>query len=65
MVCSLLLIALLVMAANGQYTTIAVVALNDIHGSALPTLMQRQDTLQNYSYGGLQFMASMISTIQD
>ena len=48
-----------------QYTTIAVVAMNDIHGTALPTLMQRQDNLQNYTYGGLQYMASLVNIIKD
>lgn len=65
MVNSLLLIAVLLIATNSQYTTIAVVGLNDIHGAALPTIMQRQDNRQNYTYGGLQYMASMISTIKD
>lgn len=49
----------------GQYTTVAIVALNDIHGSALPTLMQREDNKQNYTYGGLQYMAGLINIIQD
>ena len=48
-----------------QYSTIAVIALNDIHGSALPTLLQRQDNLQNYTYGGLQYMAAQINIIKD
>ena len=65
MVNTVLLLASLILAAYCQYTTIAVVALNDIHGSALPTLMQRQDNFQNYTYGGLQYMASMISTIKN
>jgi len=58
----LLLLAVLTIA---QYTTIAVVAINDIHGNALPTIMQRQDNKENYTYGGLQYMASMITTIQE
>jgi len=58
----LLLLAVLTIA---QYTTIAVVAINDIHGTALPTIMQRQDNKENYTYGGLQYMASMITTIQE
>jgi 2',3'-cyclic-nucleotide 2'-phosphodiesterase (5'-nucleotidase family) len=51
--------------ASAQYTTIAVVAMNDIHGTALPTLMQRQDNLESYTYGGLQYMASLINTIKE
>ena len=43
----------LIFAVTAQYTNIAIVALNDIHGAALPTLMQRQDNNQNYTYGGL------------
>lgn len=48
-----------------QYTTVAVVAMNDIHGTALPILMERQDNRQNYTYGGLQYMASLIKIIKD
>jgi hypothetical protein len=38
------ILKLLITIVSTQYTTIAVVATNDIHGTALPTLMQRQDT---------------------
>lgn len=31
----------LAMAVAGQYTTIAVITTNDIHGTALPTKLQR------------------------
>ncbi len=55
----------LIVLASAQYTNIAIVALNDIHGAALPTLMQRQDNNQNYTYGGLQYMASLINIIQE
>lgn len=48
-----------------EYTNVAIVALNDIHGTALPTLMERQDTHQNYTYGGLQYMANLINTIKE
>lgn len=48
----LLLLALITVTV-AQYTTIAVVALNDIHGSALPTILRRADNGQNYTYGGL------------
>jgi 5'-nucleotidase / UDP-sugar diphosphatase len=51
--------------SSAQYTNIAIIAMNDIHGTALPTLMQRQDNLQNYTYGGLQYMASLINIIKD
>ena len=48
-----------------QYTTIAVIGINDIHGTALPTLLQRQDNMENYTYGGLQYMADQINIIKD
>lgn len=60
-----LLLLTLITVTNTQYTTIAVVALNDIHGSALPTLLKRADNGQNYTYGGLQYMAGLINIIQD
>lgn len=65
MITKLQSLLLLLVAVAAQYTTVAVIAINDIHGTALPTLMQRQDNHENYTYGGLQYMASMISTIQD
>lgn len=65
MITKLHIFLLLAAIASAQYTTIAVVAINDIHGTALPTLMQRQDNKENYTYGGLQYMASMITTIQE
>lgn len=39
--------------------------MNDIHGAALPTLLQRQDNMENYTYGGLQYMASLIKMVKD
>lgn len=44
--------------------TIALIATNDIHGSAFPTEMMRSDTKEKYTYGGLVYMASMIETIR-
>lgn len=61
----LLLIIVLVGLANSQFTTVAIVATNDIHGAALPTQMQRQDTKQNYNYGGLMYMGSLIEIIKN
>ena len=61
----LLVFLTLLLTVAAQYSTIAVVAINDVHGTALPTLMQRQDNLQNYTYGGLQYMASLINIIKD
>jgi hypothetical protein len=40
--------------------TVAIIGTNDIHGSALPTIMQRQDTGEKYYYGGLPIMARLI-----
>lgn len=59
-----LLLALLVAAAMSQFTTIAIVATNDIHGSAFPAQMQRSDNKQNYNYGGLVYMGSLIEIIK-
>jgi hypothetical protein len=53
MISKLQILLLLVAITTAQYTTIAVVAINDIHGTALPTIMQRQDNKENYTYGGL------------
>jgi 2',3'-cyclic-nucleotide 2'-phosphodiesterase (5'-nucleotidase family) len=47
-----------------QFTTIAIVATNDIHGSAFPAQMQRSDTKEDYNYGGLVYMGSMIDIIK-
>lgn len=62
----LCLLALLWLLAcvGAQFTTVAIVATNDIHGAALPTQMQRQDTKQNYTYGGLVYMGSLIEIIK-
>ena len=65
MITKLQILLLLAAVTSAQYTTIALVAINDIHGTALPTIMQRQDNKENYTYGGLQYMASMITTIQE
>jgi 2',3'-cyclic-nucleotide 2'-phosphodiesterase (5'-nucleotidase family) len=48
----------------GQFTTVAIVATNDIHGAALPTQMQRSDTKENYTYGGLVYMGSQIEIVK-
>lgn len=61
---SLCLLFLLLASVSGQFTTIAIVATNDIHGAALPTQMQRSDTKQNYTYGGLVYMGSLIEIIK-
>lgn len=60
----LLLSLFIISLVSSQFTTIAIVATNDIHGAALPTQMQRQDTKQNYTYGGLVYMGSLIEIIK-
>lgn len=56
---------ILLYVAISQFTTVAIVATNDIHGAALPTAMQRQDTKENYTYGGLMYMAGLIDIIKN
>jgi 2',3'-cyclic-nucleotide 2'-phosphodiesterase (5'-nucleotidase family) len=56
---------ILLCVAMAQFTTVAIVATNDIHGAALPTAMQRQDTKENYTYGGLMYMAGLIDIIKN
>ena len=50
---------------NAQFTTVAIIGINDIHGTALPTYLERQyPQKQAYTYGGLMYMASLIETIK-
>jgi len=56
----ILAVTLLLSLTFCQFTTVAIVHTNDIHGSAFPALMQRSDNGQNYSYGGLVYMGSLI-----
>lgn len=44
--------------------TVAVVATNDLHGAAFPTLLRRTDNLQEYASGGLTVLGSMITTLR-
>lgn len=44
--------------------TITIIATNDIHGSAFPTVLSKTDGSTTYNYGGLEFMANMIRTLQ-
>lgn len=64
MMMKIYLLVLCLWLGAGQFTTIAVVATNDIHGGALPTPLQRTDTQENYTYGGLVYMATLIETIK-
>ncbi len=61
---SLILCGWLLVAAAAQFTTIAIVATNDIHGTAFPSQMQHADNKQNYTYGGLAYMGSLIEVIK-
>ena len=45
--------------------TIALIATNDIHGTAYPTEMIRSDTKEKYTYGGLIYMASMFDIVRN
>jgi hypothetical protein len=63
----LLLMAILLIhlkALRSRFTTIAIIASNDIHGTALPVRLLDERTNYTYKYGGLQFMAQMIETIK-
>lgn len=44
--------------------TIALIGTNDIHGSALPTVMERFDTGEKYYYGGLPILARLIQIVK-
>lgn len=45
--------------------TIAIIGSNDIHGSAFPTALVREDTQEKYNYGGLVYMARLIQIIKE
>lgn len=40
--------------------TIAIIGTNDIHGTAFPKSLVREDTGEQYSYGGLVYMGRLI-----
>lgn len=56
----LILLAWVLAALEGNIVTVAIVGTNDIHGAAFPTQLFRSDSNQQYTYGGLEYMASMI-----
>jgi len=62
----LLLVFSFVMAAfaQGNLVTVAIVGTNDIHGVAFPTQLFRSDMKQEYTYGGLEYLASMIEVVR-
>jgi len=43
-----------------EFKSAIIVATNDIHGTAFPTLMYDSVNKQYYNYGGLVYMAQMI-----
>lgn len=45
-------------------SVIAIIGTNDIHGKAFPTTLSRQDTGQQYNYGGLVYMARLMDIIK-
>lgn len=55
---------LVTLALSTNFQTVAIIGTNDIHGTAFPTSLFRADTSEAYSYGGLEFMAQMIETLQ-
>lgn len=59
-----ILSVLIAFALQTNFQTVAVIGTNDIHGTAFPTSLFRTDNNEFYTYGGLEFMAQMIETIQ-
>ena len=59
---SLFILFYLICLTSGKFklATVAIFGTNDIHVSAYPSLLFRSDFGQEYNYGGLEFMASMI-----
>lgn len=55
---------LIAMVLSTNFQTVAIIGTNDIHGTAFPTSLFRTDNNEAYNYGGLEFMAQMIETIQ-
>lgn len=60
-----LLVLLVVGVYSNNFKTAIIVATNDIHGTAFPTLMYNSLTKQYYNYGGLVYMAKMIEIIKE
>lgn len=60
----ILILCFLVCFVSCTNRTIAIIGTNDIHGSALPTIMERSDSGQKYHYGGLPTLARMIQIIK-
>lgn len=48
-----------------QFTTVAIIGTNDIHGTAFPALMKRSDNAEPYYYGGLPVMGGLIDIIKN
>jgi 2',3'-cyclic-nucleotide 2'-phosphodiesterase (5'-nucleotidase family) len=59
-----ILLLSLTLYATCSYVTVAIIGTNDLHGSAFPIMMQRQDTGERYQYGGLTIMGQLISFIR-
>lgn len=63
-----LFIVLLFVVGSGSgptFHTVAIIGTNDLHGGAFPTSLFRSDTGEGYTYGGLEYMAQMIETVQN
>lgn len=61
----LLLLAIVLSASASNFHTVAIIGTNDLHGGAFPTALFRSDTGESYNYGGLEYMAQMIETVQN
>ena len=61
----LTLLAVLIAAVATTNVTIAIIGTNDIHGTAFPALLQRADTGEEYYYGGLPILGTLMNIIKD
>ena len=60
----ILLCLLLALGSASTNITVAIIGTNDIHGAAFNTTFQRPDTKENFTYGGLPIMATLIDIIR-
>lgn len=61
----LILLTLLPVYLGEQFTTIVIIGTNDLHGKVYPTRLFRSDTNEDYNYGGLSYMLSLIKIVSD
>ena len=48
-----------------DYTTIVIVGTNDLHGKVYPTTLFRADNQQEYKYGGLTYMSTLMGIVNN